>query len=66
LAREYPEAAKEWAILSLSPEGISGEGKGVSLPTRDGKSLEKQLAKSTLLFTTFSLEEKVVKRRSDR
>jgi len=39
MAREYPEAARGWAILSLSPKGIRrelrGEGKGVSLPTRD-------------------------------
>lgn len=38
LAREYLEATKGWAILSLSLKGIkgerSGEGKGVSLPTR--------------------------------
>ena len=45
------------------PKGIKrerrGERKRISLPTRDGKSSGKRLAKSTLLFATFSSKEKV-------
>jgi len=61
LAREYPEVARGWAILSLSSKGIrrelKGEGKGISLPTRDGKGSAKRLAKSIPLFATFSCKE---------
>ena len=56
------EAAKGWAILSLSLKGIRrerrGEGSGISLPTIDGRSSGKRLAKSTLLFAPFLLKKK--------
>jgi len=44
-------------IPQRDEERPRGEGKGVSLPTRDGKSSGKRLAKSTLLFATFSSKE---------
>jgi len=63
LAKEFPEATKGWAVLSLSPEGIRRErreeGKGVSLSSVYSKRQGKRLAKSTLLFAAFSFKEKV-------
>jgi len=46
-------------IPQRDKERPRGEGKGVSLPTRGGKGSGKRLAKSTLLFATFSFKEKV-------
>ena len=45
-------------IPQRDKERPRGEGKGISLPTRDEKSSEKRLAKSTLLFAPFSSKEK--------
>ena len=61
--KKVSRSNKGWAILSLSLKGIRrerrGEGEGVSLATRFRKRQGKRLAKSTLLFATFSSKEKV-------
>jgi len=53
-----------WAILSLSLKGIRRGRRGIRgrehpFPSGLGKRQEKRLAKSTLLFATFSSKEKV-------
>jgi len=53
-----------WAILSLSLKGIRRGRRGTRggehpFPSGLGKRQEKRLAKSTLLFATFSSKEKV-------
>jgi hypothetical protein len=43
-------------IPERDKERPRGEGRGISLPTIDGRSSGKRLAKSTLLFATFLLK----------
>jgi len=60
LAREYLGATKGWAILFLSLKRIRRErrGKEYPYPPEDKGSQGKRLAKSTLLFATFSSKKK--------
>jgi len=57
LAREYREATKGWAILSLSLEGIRrermGEERGVSLPTRGQEKAREGIGEKLASFCYF-------------
>jgi hypothetical protein len=59
VSRGSQGVGNSFLIPQRDKERPRGEGKGISLPTRDGKSSGKRLAKSTLLFATFSSKEKV-------
>ena len=62
LAKDYPEANRLWAILSLSLKGIKGERRekeGASLSPQTWKEARKEMAESTFFSPIFLVEKKV-------